>query len=47
MNGPTLQIRRVGIDTWRENVAYLQALVNDYLRVTRCAHAVAERIFWD
>ena len=23
MNGPTLQIRRVGIDTWRENVAYL------------------------
>ena len=23
MNGPTLRIRRVGIDTWRENVAYL------------------------
>jgi thymidine phosphorylase len=23
MNGPTLHIRRVGIDTWRENVAYL------------------------
>lgn len=24
MNGPTLRIRRVGIDTWRENVAYLR-----------------------
>ncbi|HSQ73310.1 MAG TPA: thymidine phosphorylase, partial [Rubrivivax sp.] len=23
MDGPTLHIRRVGIDTWRENVAYL------------------------
>ena len=23
MNGPTLPIRRVGIDTWRENVVFL------------------------